>query len=99
MAYLAATGWGHIISRAVTASQLPNSAAGTLASLARWAVITFAFLAVLSQLGVATRLIEILFAGLVLMLAIAGGLAFGLGGKDKAAQWLDSLDKELSGKK
>jgi len=33
------------------------------------------------------------------MLAIAGGLAFGLGGKDKAAQWLDSLDKELSGKK
>lgn len=90
---------GQVISRAVTASQLPNSAAGTLASLARWAVITFAFLAVLSQLGVATRLIEILFAGLVLMLAIAGGLAFGLGGKDKAAQWLDSLNKELSGKK
>ncbi len=55
-----------------------------LASLARWAILIFAVLAALTQLNVAQNMIFILFAAAVGMLAIAGGLAFGLGGVDAA---------------
>ncbi|KKQ75840.1 MAG: Small-conductance mechanosensitive ion channel-like protein [Parcubacteria group bacterium GW2011_GWC1_38_6] len=59
-------------------------ATGSLASLARYAIYVFTLLLVLHQLGVAADLIRILFTGVVAMLAIAGGLAFGLGGQDTA---------------
>ena len=59
-----------------------------LGNIARWALIIFAAMAALLQLGIAERLIEILFAGVVITLA----LAFGLGGKEKAAKFLDRFD-------
>ena len=59
-----------------------------LGNIARWALIIFAAMAALLQLGIAERLIEILFAGVVIALA----LAFGLGGKEKAARFLDRFD-------
>lgn len=55
-----------------------------LANLARWAIVIFAVLAALTQLNVAQSMIFILFAATVGMFAIAGGLAFGLGGVDAA---------------
>lgn len=58
--------------------------APVLASLARWAILIFAVLAALTQLNVAQNMIFILFAAAVGMLALAGGLAFGLGGVDAA---------------
>lgn len=60
-----------------------------LVNLTKWSIIVFSIIAALVQLGVATRLLEILFAGMVIMVAIAGGLAFGLGGKDSAKGMLD----------
>lgn len=59
-----------------------------IGEVARWAIIVFALLAALNQLGVATDLIRILFTGFVAMLALAGGLAFGLGGKGTAEKVL-----------
>ena len=56
-----------------------------LGNIARWSLVVFATLAALLQLGIAERLIEILFAGVIITLA----LAFGLGGKEKAAKFLD----------
>jgi hypothetical protein len=58
--------------------------------------VIFGFLAALIQLGVATSLINTLFIGLVAMLALAGGLAFGLGGKDEAALILKKLRREIT---
>lgn len=87
-----------VVKKSVGVSKLPHASVGPLATLAKWAVFIFAFLAALVQLGIATSLIEILFTGLVAMLAIAGGLAFGLGGKDKAREWLEKLDREMSEK-
>lgn len=66
-----------------------------LAELTRWAVIIFAFLAALSQLDVASDFMKELFRGIVAMLAIAGGLAFGLGGKAHAEKFLDHMSKEM----
>lgn len=58
---------------------------------AKSVVITFAILAALSQLQIAEILIQILFIGFVSMLALAGGLAFGLGGKDVVKELLVAL--------
>jgi hypothetical protein len=54
-------------------------------------VVTFAILAALSQLQIAEILIQILFVGFVSMLALAGGLAFGLGGKDVVKELLVAI--------
>ena len=59
----------------------------TIAKVSRLSVIVFATLAALLQLGIAPSLIQILFAGVVLALA----LAFGLGGRAKAAETLDKM--------
>lgn len=66
------------------------------ATVAKYAIWIFAFIIALSQLGIGAALFQTLFTGAVLMLAIAGGLAFGLGGKDAAARTVDHLSKEVS---
>ncbi|MAF14051.1 MAG: hypothetical protein CMI53_04140 [Parcubacteria group bacterium] len=70
------------------------SAAEMLADVAKWAIMIFTFMAALIQLRVATSLIQILFTGLVFMVSLAGGIAFGFGGKDRAAKVLDKLIKK-----
>ena len=57
----------------------------------RWTVIVFAIMAALSQLGIAPQLIQVLFTGIVMMFSLAGGLAFGLGGKDKAQEFIERI--------
>jgi hypothetical protein len=56
-----------------------------------WSIVVFGFLAALSQLGVAVTLINSIVTGFVAMIALAGGIAFGLGGKDYAAHLLSKL--------
>lgn len=72
-----------------------STASNGLAVFTRWAILFFTILVVLNQLGIAQDLIRILFTGIVAMLAIAGGLAFGLGGKDTAKEILDELKAKL----
>ena len=67
-----------------------------LATIAKWAIVIFGLLAALIQLGVASSLINTIFIGFVAMLALAGGLAFGLGGKDEAAMILKKLRREIT---
>ena len=52
--------------------------------------------AALIQLGIASSLVSTIFVGIVAMLSLAGGLAFGLGGKDEAAAILRKLRREIS---
>lgn len=74
---------------------LSRDSAKSIAMVGRWAVLVFVFLVVLNQLGIASDLIRILFGGLVAMVALAGGLAFGLGGKDAARDIIEKLRKKL----
>lgn len=69
--------------------------AGVLADIARYSIIIFVILAALTQLGIATSLIERLFTGVVALFAIAGGLAFGLGGQEAAKDLINRLRKNL----
>lgn len=82
---------GKVISKSEKITKMSNSK--IIVAISKWAILIFGIMATLVQLGVATSLITVLFTGLVGMLALAGGLAFGLGGKDKATQILDKLIK------
>ncbi len=72
---------------------LSKKQAGTLGQIANAAIIIFSLMAALVQLGIAQSLIETFFTGVVAMFAIAGGIAFGLGGKDRAGKLLDKIGK------
>lgn len=72
-----------------------REAAKTVALVGKWSVLIFVFLVVLNQLGIATDLIRILFGGVVAMVALAGGLAFGLGGRDVAKELLERVRKKF----
>lgn len=74
------------------------TSAGFVGSLAKWAIWIFAILVALSQMGIAPEIINILFIGVVSMLAIAGGLSFGLGGKEAAARYIEKARHEFSRK-
>ena len=56
---------------------------GKVASVAVWG---FAIVVAVNQLGIAATLVNTLFMGLVGGIALAAGLAFGLGGRDTAAE-------------
>jgi hypothetical protein len=93
---LAAKFFAGIVESVVKASQLHS--AGALVAVTRWSIIVFTVIAVLSQLGIATEFLHDLFRAIIAMLAIAGGLAFGLGGQSTAKRWLENLEEDLTRK-
>ncbi len=72
--------------------------ANMLGSVVKYAIWTFAFIIALSELGIASSFMQILFTGLIAALAIACGLAFGLGGKDAAARAVERFEQDMSTK-
>ncbi len=64
-----------------------------LGLIAKWAIWVFALLVVMNQLGIGAEFAQILFTGVVFMLSLAGGLAFGLGGRDAAETLLSRTVK------
>lgn len=79
-----------------TASNAHLGSARTLGSLTKVAVIIFAVLSALVQLGIAVTLINTVFIGIVVAMSLASGIAFGLGGKDLAARILAKSEQELT---
>lgn len=67
-------------------------------SVVKYAIWTFAIIIALSELGIATAFMQILFTGLVAALAIGFGLAFGLGGKEAASRAVDKVSHDMSTK-
>jgi len=85
---------GKVVCSAVDAARL--SSGSFLAGIARWAIYVFSFMAALVQLDIAEELIQILFTGFVAMLALAGGLAFGLGGRGHAEHLINQIRKDFT---
>ncbi|MDD5569107.1 MAG: hypothetical protein PHG23_01690 [Candidatus Pacebacteria bacterium] len=81
-----------------SAKKMGISFVNLLGSLVKWAIYIFAILAVLAQLEVAPAIVNALVTGFVAMLALALGLAFGLGGKDTAARLLEDVRRNISEK-
>ena len=78
-----------------TVKTMGSGTANTLAVFSKTVIVFFTALVVLNQLGVAQDLIRILFTGIVGLLAVAGGLAFGLGGRDMAKDMLEELRRKV----
>ena len=88
-----------VVERATRSSVEAAGMRGAIVGVvSRWAIWIFAVVAALQQLGVATILLQTLMTGLVAMLAIAFGLAFGLGGKEAAASFIERVRREVSGR-
>ena len=78
-----------------SAKALNLRSANMLGTIAKYAVWIFAFIIAFGQLGVAAAYMQILFTGIIAMLAIAGALAFGLGGKDAAGRFISKLGEDM----
>jgi len=76
----------------VAAAKTANfKSAHFLGKFAKFAVIFFAVLASLNQLQIATELVQMLFGGMVFAISLALGLAFGLGGREAAGRYVNSV--------
>ena len=93
VAALIADAVGKLVTGSAKAANLPSS--GFLGGVSRWAIWVFAILAALYQLGIAGPMVQTLFIGIVGALALGLGLAFGLGGKDAAAKYLERLRQDI----
>ncbi|PYO05665.1 MAG: small-conductance mechanosensitive ion channel [Gemmatimonadetes bacterium] len=94
---IAARALGNVIRGATAEAGFANPE--TLANVVRTTVWAFAIVVAINQLGIATNLITTLFTGFVSALAIALGLAFGLGGRDLASRTLENwYDQAQEGK-
>ncbi len=68
---------------------------GMVGMIVKWSIWIFAILAILIQLGIARELVLVLFQGIVALIVISAAIAFGLGGKEVAAEILQNLRKKL----
>ena len=78
----------NVVTGGMESSGLPN--ANGIGAIVFATVLAFGIVAAANQVGIAQTLINTLFLGVVAALALAFGLAFGLGGRDQAAEiWAD----------
>ncbi len=75
-----------------------SQSAELLGRVTKWSIWIFAILAALVQLGVAAVLIQMILTALFAGLALALGLAFGLGGKDVAARMIEKTASHVLNK-
>lgn len=82
-----------IVVSSASAAQL--SAANFAGVVAKWAILIVGFLIAVEQLGIAQVYLGTLYTGIIAMISLAGGLAFGLGGKDQASAFLARISEEM----
>lgn len=82
-----------VVKGAISAAKL--TFAEMVGNVTKYAIIVFAILAAMDELGIAESYLQGLFYSLVAFLAIAGGLSFGLGGQNVAREMLEKVKKEL----
>jgi hypothetical protein len=92
---------GDVLKKVVTtgAANAHLASAKMLGSLTKTAIIVFAVLSALVQLGIAVTLINTMFIGVIVAISLASGIAFGLGGKEMAARILNRASDELTHRK
>ena len=83
---------GKVIAKTSSAASLSGAAA---AAIIRWAIIVFSVLIALSELGIASEFVNSLVVGVIAATSLALGLAFGLGGQQAAASFLDRIRNEM----
>ena len=91
---LAALSLGSYVSKLIE-QLMSGTGHGELAgTVARWAIFFLGFSMGLNQLGVADEIIQIAVSAVLGGTALALGIAFGLGGRDRAKEVIDGLGKD-----
>jgi len=90
---LAANFFAHVVRGAVGIAKIRS--ASFLAAITKWVIWIFTILVALNQLGIASMIINYLMMAIFFMIALAGGLAFGLGGQKAATETLEDMRKEM----
>jgi hypothetical protein len=87
-----------LVSRIIrsTAATMGTKNADLLADLAKWSIIVFVVLGALQQLNILPQLISTLTIGVMAFFVIAGGVSFGLGGKEAAAGLIAGIGKKFN---
>lgn len=93
---LAANFLAHVVRGGVGATKIKS--ANFLATMTKWIIWIFTILIVFNQLGIAAIIIDRLITAIFFMIALAGGLAFGLGGQKAATDTLSEVQKEIKHK-
>lgn len=78
-----------------TAKAASVKSANFAGKITKWAIWIFAILAAIMQLGIAVSFINTLFTGIIIAIALALGLAFGLGGQEAAARTIEKVKGEI----
>lgn len=82
-----------VVTGAARAAEVKS--AGFAGTVARYAIWIFAILAALDQLQVASAFVQTLFTGIVVAISLALGLAFGLGGQEAAARYIEKVKQDM----
>ena len=90
----------NFLRKLVTASVMSAKlhASNFLGMFVWWVVMVFGIITALMQVGVNVYVLQTIITGVVAMLALAGGLAFGLAGKDYASRLIDRLRQTTESK-
>ena len=83
----------NIASRATRAAGVSG---GLVAVGTKWAIVVFSALVALGELGIATEIVNSLIFGLIASISLALGLAFGLGGQQAAADFIERIKSDLT---
>lgn len=83
-----------VVSGAAAASGIRS--ANLAGTIAHWSIWIFGILTALFQLGVAAPFIQTLFTGIVVAIAIALGLSFGLGGQEAASRFIERIREAIA---
>ena len=83
----------NMLARLIEGSGKSNVAA----SVVRWVTAVLFIFMGLEFMGVGERIVQMAFGALVIGGAVAGALAFGLGGRDWAKRKLDQIDRPPTG--
>ncbi len=67
-------------------------------TVAKYAILAWAVMAAMQQLGIAADMLQTLFTGVIVALSLAFGLSFGLGGKEAAARTIERIRSEIGHK-
>ena len=82
---------------AALVKKFPSAKAGAL--IAKVAIYVLVAFLCLSQLGVATTIVEATFILIIAALSVAFAIAFGVGGRNFASNALDKLEKKIDDNK
>ena len=69
-----------------------------ISAIVKWAIWIFAIMIILDQLNIGGILPQAIIFGAIGFLVLAGGLAFGLGGRDAAAEMIKDFKQKFSQK-